>query len=204
VTTDAAVDPGFLQTALSRAGADSFNMITVDGDTSTNDTVLAMASGASGKTATQAELTAALTQVCESLAESMVRDGEGASHVAELHVRGVPTDEAAKTIARTISNSLLVKTAMCGQDANWGRWLAAAGRAGVPFDPTKAEIRIGGIAIVKAGEAVGAAAEQQAKAIMQQPRYVVELELGAGPGHARFFMCDLTHEYVNINADYRS
>lgn len=202
--TDVVTDWATLDQALESAVQASFNSISVDGDTSTNDTVLAMASGASGKTATQAELSAALTRVCESLAESMVRDGEGASHVAELHVRGVQSDEAAKNIARTISNSLLVKTAMCGQDANWGRWLAAAGRAGVPFDPTKAEIRIGGITIVKAGEAVGADAEKQAKAIMQQPRYVVELELGNGPGHARFFMCDLTHEYVNINADYRS
>jgi glutamate N-acetyltransferase/amino-acid N-acetyltransferase len=200
VVTDATA----LDQALEASVHASFNSISVDGDTSTNDTVLALASGASGKTASTAQLTQAMTQVCESLAESMVRDGEGSSHVAELWVRGVQTDDAARTIARTISNSLLVKTAMCGQDPNWGRWLAAAGRAGVPFDPAQAEIRIGGITIVKDGEAIGASAEQQVKALMKEPRYVVEMQLGQGPGQARFFMCDLTHEYVNVNADYRS
>ena len=202
--TDVITDATALDQALEAAVHASFNSISVDGDTSTNDTVLALASGASGKTASTAQLTQAMTQVCESLAESMVRDGEGTTHVAELWVRGVQTDDAARTIARTISNSLLVKTAMCGQDPNWGRWLAAAGRAGVPFDPAQAEIRIGGIAIVKNGEATGASAEQQVKTLMKEPRYVVEMQLGQGPGQARFFMCDLTHEYVNVNADYRS
>jgi glutamate N-acetyltransferase/amino-acid N-acetyltransferase len=202
--TDVVTEWSVLDKSLEAAVQASFNSISVDGDTSTNDTVLALASGASGNTATQAELTAAMTQVCESLAESMVRDGEGSTHVAELWVRGVANDDDAKLIARTIGNSLLVKTAMCGQDPNWGRWLAAAGRAGVSFNPSEAEIRIGGITIVKNGEAVGSDAESQVKAIMQQPRYVVDMQLGNGSGQTRFFMCDLTHEYVNINADYRS
>ena len=202
--TDVQADFDTLDMALQSAVDASFNSISVDGDTSTNDTVLALASGASGNTASLSELTKAMTQVCESLAEDMVRDGEGTSHVAELWVRGVETNDAARTIARTISNSLLVKTAMCGQDANWGRWLAAAGRAGVPFDPAEAEIRIGGVTVVKSGQAVGSEAEQQAKVHMQLPRYVVELQLGKGHGVARFLMCDLTHGYVNVNADYRS
>ena len=202
--TDVQADFDTLDQALQVATDASFNSISVDGDTSTNDTVLALASGASGKTASLSELTEAMTQVCNSLAEDMVRDGEGTSHVAELWVRGLSTNDAAKAIARTIGNSLLVKTAMCGQDANWGRWLAAAGRAGVPFDPAEAEIRIGGVTVARSGQAVGSEAEKAAKSHMQQPRYVVELQLGKGIGQARFLMCDLTHEYVNVNADYRS
>jgi glutamate N-acetyltransferase/amino-acid N-acetyltransferase len=202
--TDVVADSGDLEAALDRAIGASFNSMSVDGDTSTNDTVIAMASGASGRTPAAQELAAAFTQVCEQLAEAMVSDGEGSSHVAELWVRGLDTDEGAAKIARTVANSLLVKTAMCGQDPNWGRWLAAAGRAGVFFDPDRAEVRFGGIAVAKNGVAVGDAAEDAAKAVMQSPRYVVELRLGAGPGAARYFMCDLTHEYVNVNADYRS
>jgi glutamate N-acetyltransferase/amino-acid N-acetyltransferase len=202
--TDVVADAAMLDAALESATASSFNSISVDGDTSTNDTVIALASGASGQSATLAELTEAFTSVCEDLAEAMVRDGEGTSHVAVLWVRGLPNDESARTIARSVANSPLVKTAMCGMDPNWGRWLAAAGRAGVAFDERQAELRIGGVSVAKHGLAVGEAAENQAKSFMQMPRYVVELELGAGPGKARYFMCDLTHEYVNINADYRS
>ncbi len=202
--TDVQASFEVLDQALETAVDVSFNSVSVDGDTSTNDTVIALASGASGKSASLQELTQAMTQVCEQLAQAMVRDGEGTSHVAELWVRGVETHEGAKTIARTVANSLLVKTAMCGRDPNWGRWLAAAGRAGVAFDPTLAEVRFGGVAVAKAGLAVGQAAELEAKAVMRQPRYVVELQLGPGPGEARFVMCDLTHDYINVNADYRS
>jgi glutamate N-acetyltransferase/amino-acid N-acetyltransferase len=202
--TDLVADVGSLDSALEAAIATSFNALSVDGDTSTNDTVIAMASGASRQSATLFELTKGFRSVCEELAEAMVRDGEGTSHVAELWVRGLANDESARKIAREVANSLLVKTAMCGQDPNWGRWLAAAGRAGVPFDPGAAEVRIGGVSVAKAGVAVGEAAESEAQAFMKMPRYVVELELGTGPGRARYFMCDLTHEYVNVNADYRS
>jgi glutamate N-acetyltransferase / amino-acid N-acetyltransferase len=202
--TDVVADAPALDAALERAVATTFNSISVDGDTSTNDTVLAMASGASGKSPSGQELNEAFTKVCEELALAMVSDGEGTTHVAELFVRGLPSNENARTIARTIANSLLVKTAMCGQDPNWGRWLAAAGRAGVPIDPSVAEIRIGGVTIVKNGLAVGDEAEKQAQVFMRTPRYVVELQLGSGPGTARYFMSDLTHEYVNVNADYRS
>jgi len=202
--TDVAASAAALDAALEKAVSASFNAISVDGDTSTNDTVIAMASGASGRTPAAEELAQAFTKVCEELAEAMVSDGEGTSHVAELWVRGLATDESARTVARTIANSLLVKTAMCGQDPNWGRWLAAAGRAGVPFDPALAEIRVGGVTIVKNGLGVSDDAEKQAQAFMRAPRYVVELELGAGLGVARYFMCDLGHEYVNVNADYRS
>ncbi len=178
--------------------------MTVDGDTSTNDTVIALASGASGQSSSAEELAVAFTQVCDELAEAMVRDGEGTSHMAELWVRGLDNDDNARKIARSVANSLLVKTAMCGQDPNWGRWLAAAGRAGITFDPSLAEVRIGGVSVARHGMAVGEAAEKEAQAFMRTPRYVVELQLGNGPGKARYFMCDLTHEYVNVNADYRS
>jgi len=202
--TDVDVDASMLDQALELAVTWSFNATTVDGDTSTNDTVIALASAASGATATLAELSQAFTHVCDELAEAMVRDGEGTSHVAELWVRGLRDNAEAREVARAVANSLLVKTAMCGQDPNWGRWLAAAGRAGVEFDPSQAEVRFGGIAVAKAGQAVGEEAEKQAKEVMKAPRYVVELELGCGAGIARYFMCDLTHDYVNVNADYRS
>ena len=202
--TDVVADAKALDAALDTAVASSFNSMSVDGDTSTNDTVIAFASGASGQSPSGEELAAAFTQVCDELAEAMVRDGEGTSHVAELWVRGLANDASARQVARSVANSLLVKTAMCGQDPNWGRWLAAAGRAGIAFDPSVAEIRIGGVSVAKNGLAVGEAAEKAAQAFMRTPRYVVELLLGSGPGKARFFMCDLTHEYVNINADYRS
>ena len=202
--TDVVVEPGLLDAALDAAVATSFNALSVDGDTSTNSTVIAMASGATRQPATLAQLTQAFRAVCEELAEAMVRDGEGTSHVAELWVRGLASNEGARKIAREVANSLLVKTAMCGEDPNWGRWLAAAGRAGVPFDPAAAEVRIGGVSVAKAGIAVGETAESEAQAFMKKSRYVVELELGNGPGQARYFMCDLTHEYVNVNADYRS
>jgi glutamate N-acetyltransferase/amino-acid N-acetyltransferase len=202
--TDVLADAAMLDAALEAAIASSFNSMSVDGDTSTNDTVIALASGASGQSATLGELTQAFTSVCDELAEAMVRDGEGTSHVAELWVRGLPNDESARKVARCVANSLLVKTAMCGTDPNWGRWLAAAGRAGVAFDERQSVVRIGGVAVAQNGLAVGESAEKQAKSFMQLPRYVVELELGEGPGKARYFMCDLTHEYVNINADYRS
>lgn len=202
--TDVVADAGALDTALDKAVASSFNSMTVDGDTSTNDTVIALASGASGQSSSAEELAVAFTQVCDELAEAMVRDGEGTSHMAELWVRGLDNDDNARKMARSVANSLLVKTAMCGQDPNWGRWLAAAGRAGITFDPSLAEVRIGGVSVARHGMAVGEAAEKEAQAFMRTPRYVVELQLGNGPGKARYFMCDLTHEYVNVNADYRS
>ncbi len=202
--TDAIASARDLDLALGEAVEMSFNCASVDGDTSTNDTVLLLASGASGVKASVTELKEALIPVCEALAESMVKDGEGSQHVAELTVSGLRSDEDARAVARTIATSLLVKTAMFGQDPNWGRWLAAAGRAGVPFDPRAACFSVDGITIVKDGLAVGSTAEVEAKRHMTQPRYRMELVLGAGPGKARYFMTDLGHAYVDVNAGYRS
>ena len=134
----------------------------------------------------------------------MVADGEGAEHVAEIRVRGMRNHEDARSVARTVATSLLVKTALFGRDANWGRLLAAAGRAGVDLEPTRARIAIDGIVIVDGGLAVGGDAEQRATEILQRPSYVVELVLGDGPGQFSYLTSDLGHQYIDVNAGYRS
>ena len=204
IFTDAVLEQAVLARALTQASEVTFNACTVDGDTSTNDTVIAMASGSSGKSPSEAALTAALTKVCDALARSMVGDGEGAKHVAEIKVRGLSTRDDARTAAKTIANSPLVKTMMFGEDANWGRLLAAAGRAGVAFDPRRAAISIGGIGIVKDGMPIGAEAEKRANEVLKQPSYEIELTLGDGPGEFRYLTSDLGHGYVDVNAGYRS
>ena len=202
--TDAVVDRTVLERVLMLAVDDSFNAASVDGDTSTNDTVLALASGKSGVRPAEAELAEGLAAVCRELARAMVADGEGASHVAEIVVTGLADHAAAKAVARTIATSLLVKTALFGQDANWGRLLAAAGRAGVPFDPHRACIAVDHVQIVRGGVAVGAEAERQAAAILAGPSFTLAIELGDGPGRARYLTSDLGHTYVDVNAGYRS
>ncbi|MCC6901667.1 MAG: bifunctional glutamate N-acetyltransferase/amino-acid acetyltransferase ArgJ [Polyangiaceae bacterium] len=202
--TDARVEGAVLQGVLGLAVADTFNAASVDGDTSTNDTVIALASGKSGACPAEAELVAAFTQICAELARAMVADGEGASHVAEIVVTGLPDDDAARVVARTVATSLLVKTALFGNDANWGRLLAAAGRAGVRFDPRRARIWVGDVEIVKGGVAVGAEAEGRAAGILAGPSYTIGIELGDGPGRARYLTSDLGHSYVDVNAGYRS
>ncbi|HOU91333.1 MAG TPA: bifunctional glutamate N-acetyltransferase/amino-acid acetyltransferase ArgJ [Polyangiaceae bacterium] len=202
--TDAVVERAPLADALLAACDVTFNAATVDGDTSTNDTVLALASGASGDAPPAAALEAALTEVCAVLARSMVRDGEGAGHVAELTVRGLRTDAEARVVARTVATSLLVKTALFGQDSNWGRILAAAGRAGVRFDPGRAALAIGGVTILERGLPLGPEPEARASAAMRAETYAIELVLGDGPGQARYLTSDLGHGYVDVNAGYRS
>jgi len=204
VFTDAEVTQPALESALTQASEVTFNACSVDGDTSTNDTVIAMASGASGKKPSQAALTAAFTQVCDALARSMVADGEGAKHVAELRLRGLASREDARLVARTIATSMLVKTMMFGQDVNWGRLLAAAGRAGVAFDPRRAAIEVGGIRIVENGAPIGVEAELRANEVLKQATYVIDIELGDGPGEFRYLTSDLGHGYVDVNAGYRS
>jgi glutamate N-acetyltransferase/amino-acid N-acetyltransferase len=204
IFTDAVVEQVALARALTEASEVTFNACSVDGDTSTNDTVIAMASGASGKSPSEAALTAALTKVCDVLARSMVADGEGANHVAEIKVSGLGSRADAKTIAKTVATSMLVKTALFGEDVNWGRFLAAAGRAGVTFDPTLAGISVGGIVIVKDGAPVGADAEKQANEVLKRPSYSIELRLGNGPGEFAYLTSDLGHGYVDVNAGYRS
>ncbi len=202
--TDALFEPEPLGMALQIAADRTFNAISVDGDTSTNDSVIIMASGDSGVRVPAAVFAAGLIDVCGTLARSMVRDGEGAEHVIEIKVSGLPTELEARTVARTVATSLLVKTALFGRDANWGRLLAAAGRAGVAFDPDQARIAIAGVEIVNHGLAVGSVAEEEAQKRMSNEAFTVELSLGSGPGAFSYFTSDLGHGYVDVNASYRS
>lgn len=209
IATDAAVAPGLLARALREAVAGTFNAITVDGDTSTNDTVTVFANGASGAPSIRAESTAyrrflgALESVCRALALAIVADGEGAKRVIEIEVRGAPSDRAADAIARTIANSPLVKTALAGADPNWGRILAAAGRSGVSFDPALAEIRLAGMLVCRAGREYPFN-ERIAHRKMLASYVPVVLNLGAGRGRACVWTCDFTGDYVRINASYRT
>jgi len=202
--TDAKLAQPELDAALRTAADRTFNAVTVDGDTSTNDFVLALASGMSGGTPAPTVLEAALEKVCRELARSMVKDGEGAKHVVDVLVSGLPSEADAKAVARTVATSLLVKTALFGHDANWGRLLAAAGRAGVAFDPREASVSIAGVDIVRAGTTLGAEVEAEAQRRMAAEQYTIELRLGGGPGRFTYVTSDLGHAYVDVNAGYRS
>jgi glutamate N-acetyltransferase/amino-acid N-acetyltransferase len=203
--TDLAATPAQLTTALIPAVEASFNSITIDGDMSTNDTVLLLASGASGVEATP-ETTplfqAALNDICVQLAHDLVDDGEGVTHVVTLAITGAATDADAKTIAKTIATSPLCKTAWSSADPNWGRLLAAAGRAGVAFDPAHVTITIAGLPVFAHGIRDAAFDEPATHAAMSAREYTIHLDLGIAQGHASFITCDLTHDYVSINADY--
>ncbi|HMJ52036.1 MAG TPA: bifunctional glutamate N-acetyltransferase/amino-acid acetyltransferase ArgJ [Polyangiaceae bacterium] len=207
--TDAVADARALEAALGRVAEETFNRASVDGDTSTNDALIALASGRAGtETGHGAELAPQLEEamglVSERLARAMVADGEGAEHLVEIVVSGTTSHADALVIARTIATSPLVKTALYGQDPNWGRVLGAAGRAGVAFDPNRARIAIGGVVIVERGVGVGTEQEGKARLVMAEPSYTIEVVLGDGPGRARYLACDLGIGYVRCNASYRS
>jgi len=216
VMTDAAIAPGVLNRALREVVGRTFNSISVDGDTSTNDTLLVLANGASGARAIArpagadyATFLAALEQVCRSLALAIVADGEGASRVMEIEVRGAPHARAAAQVARTIAGSSLVKTAFAGADPNWGRILAAAGRAGVPFNPDRAEIWLGGMRTYgpfgRNRYSIALPMDERAAHRRLLAKYVpIVVDLHRGRGQARFWTCDFTKEYVDINASYRT
>jgi glutamate N-acetyltransferase/amino-acid N-acetyltransferase len=216
VVTDAAVEPAVLDVALRDVVSRTFNSITVDGDSSTNDTLLVLANAASGARkiteASGADYTkflAALEDVCKSLAIGIVEDGEGATHLVEIEVRGAPTDAAAKKVAETIGLSALVKTAIAGADPNWGRILAAAGRSGVPFNPDHAEIWLGGMKMYgpPKGESYSVALpldERAAHRRLLEKNVPIVVDLHNGSGVARVWTCDFTKEYVHINASYRT
>jgi glutamate N-acetyltransferase / amino-acid N-acetyltransferase len=209
LATDAAISPVLLSRALRGGVARTFNAITVDGDTSTNDTVTLLASGKSGaKKITSAsgdyrKFCAALENVCRSLALAIVEDGEGSQRVIEIEVRGAVSDLAADKIARTIANSPLVKTAFAGADPNWGRILAAAGRSGVPFEPSNVDILLAGICVCRRGRE-HPFNERVAHRKMLAKYVPVVVNLRAGRGAARVWTCDFTAEYVRINASYRT
>lgn len=203
VVTDAVASPELLAVCLERAVNLTFNTVSVDGDTSTNDTIIAMASGRSGVALNEDRLTQALIEIARPLARAMVQDGEGAEHLVDITVRGLKTIDECRAVARTIATSPLVKTAMAGKDANWGRLLAAAGRAGVHFDAAAVEVRVGGIALYRDG-APCPANDAAANAKMHEPAYEIELSLGSGTASFTYTTCDLGHNYIDVNAGYRS
>ncbi|WP_263365638.1 bifunctional glutamate N-acetyltransferase/amino-acid acetyltransferase ArgJ [Edaphobacter bradus] len=203
--TDAVATSEQLQSVLSPAVERSFNSISIDGDTSTNDTVLLLASGASGiklNERSQEAFTNALNLVCKSLAHQIVDDGEGVGHVVTLHITGARTPAEAKQIAKSIAHSPLCKTAWSSADPNWGRLLAAAGYSGVEFDPGKLTVHIGPQPVFEFGVRSPLFNEATAHAIMKQREYTITLNLGQGDAECQFVTCDLTEEYVRINADY--
>lgn len=203
IVTDAVAPAALLQKCLEGAVDRTFNAVSVDGDTSTNDTVLVLASGESGVELDEAQLTLALTSISRPLSRAMVQDGEGAEHVIDIRVTGLATDDEARAIARLIATSPLVKTAFAGKDANWGRLIAVAGRAGVSFDASRATISIAGEKLFEEGVPHP---ERDPKACekMKGPEYEVELVLGNGPGTFTYTTCDLGHAYIDVNAGYRS
>jgi glutamate N-acetyltransferase/amino-acid N-acetyltransferase len=204
ILTDAAVEPAILDGYLRQAIEVSFNRISVDGDTSTNDTVLLLASGAGGAAvgAGNAEFAAALTQVCTSLARQIVADGEGATHVVELRIEGAATDADALKIAKAIAHSPLVKTAWAGADPNWGRLIAAIGYSGAQIDPGRIDIWFGQLPVCRDGGRASEFDEAAAHAYIAQPEFSITIQLHQGRGACTFWTTDLTVEYIHINADY--
>jgi glutamate N-acetyltransferase/amino-acid N-acetyltransferase len=204
VLTDADVDQSALREVVPYAAETSFNAISVDGDTSTNDTLLLLANGASGVKVRGRDLDAfkgTVRGLCESLAREIVADGEGVTRVFEVMVRGAASDDDAKRAARTITTSNLVKTAIHGADPNWGRILAAAGRSGATVDAGRATVRIGEVVVFASG-APRAFDAEKVRGIFSQPQVWIEVELGLGSGKAHAWGTDLSAEYVRINADY--
>jgi glutamate N-acetyltransferase/amino-acid N-acetyltransferase len=211
IVTDAAVDAAFLQRLLSGASDDTFNCITVDSDTSTSDTVLAFATGKAGNAPLASfddpgadAFAAALRDVCRQLAHLVVRDGEGAQKFIEVRVTGAASDESARRIGLAVANSPLVKTAIAGEDANWGRVVMAVGKAGEPADRDKLSIGFGGTWAARDGQPLADYDEAPVAAHLKDREIDIEVDLGLGDGHATVWTCDLTHGYIAINADYRS
>jgi glutamate N-acetyltransferase/amino-acid N-acetyltransferase len=208
MTTDADVWPEVLQPALAAAAARTFNCTTVDGDTSTNDTLAILASGRSGvavrpNSPALRAFEAGLEQVCTELARALARDGEGATKLIEIQVRGARNAADARRVAMTIANSPLVKTAFFGNDPNWGRIMMAAGRAGVRFDPDRTALWIGDVQLVRQGEPLRFDIAA-AVAALKQPEILVTLELAEGASNACVWTCDFSYDYVRINAEYHT
>jgi len=204
VMTDAVASPAELRAALKKAISVSFNRVSVDGDTSTNDTVAVLANGASGFKPAARALESGLIEVLESLARQVARDGEGARKLVTIDVEGAASEREAETIARAIANSPLVKTAIAGSDPNWGRVLAAAGYAGVKFDPRKTDIFMQGIAVCRGGLAADFSEAELTRKLDESECLIRFVIRGGGKGRARFWTCDLTEEYIRINASYRT
>ncbi|MCX5778810.1 MAG: bifunctional glutamate N-acetyltransferase/amino-acid acetyltransferase ArgJ [Elusimicrobia bacterium] len=208
ILTDAALAPSFAQRALKAAVAPSFNCVSVDGDTSTNDTILLLANGAAGNTPISAgtlarAFSSALNAVCLDLAKMVARDGEGANHLVTVTVRNAATAASAKKIAATIATSPLVKTAVFGADANWGRVIAAVGRSGEKINPDTVDIYFDGLSVARNGAPVDFS-EKKAKKILQQKELTITVDVRSGTASATYYTCDLSLDYVKINANYRT
>jgi glutamate N-acetyltransferase/amino-acid N-acetyltransferase len=209
VATDANITPSLLQRTLRDVIARTFNAITIDGDTSTNDTLLVLANGAAGAptikpgSAAHRAFSKALEEVLESLALQIVADGEGAQRVIEIEVRGAKSEAGARRIAQTIATSPLVKTAFAGGDPNWGRIFAAAGRAGVKFDPNRVDIHMAGIPVLRRGQPLAFNERAASNRLLEKEVHVI-VNLHDGRASARYWTCDFTAEYVRINASYRT
>ena len=209
VITDAAIAPALLQKTLREVTSRTFNAISIDGDTSTNDTLLVLANGAAGAhsikfgSAAHRAFTHALEEVCRSLALQIVADGEGAQRVIEIEVRGAKSELAARRIAETIATSPLVKTAFAGGDPNWGRIFAAAGRSGVKFDPSLVDITMAGVPVLRRGRPLDFN-ERAASSRLLAKHVPIIVNMHAGDAIARYWTCDFTAEYVRINASYRT
>ncbi len=211
VTTDAKVEASVLQPLLKRAADKSFNMTTVDGDTSTNDSLFLFANGASGVAVETEEdkeaFAALLDDICIDMARRIASDGEGATHLMIVEARGLPTEQDARLVARSIAGSTLFKAAVFGRDANWGRIMAAAGYSGADVDPTKADCILksaaGEVVVMEAGFGTNFS-EELAKAVLTEHDITVIVDFHSGDGQATAFGCDLTYDYVKINGDYRS
>ncbi|MBH0203362.1 MAG: bifunctional glutamate N-acetyltransferase/amino-acid acetyltransferase ArgJ [Nitrospira sp.] len=210
LTTDAAIAPAALQQALRSATNQSFNCITVDGDTSTNDTVLCLANGLAKNRPIQQgtkpyrDFERLLTDAAQELALMICRDGEGVTKVVMIQVQGAGTTAAAKRVADTIATSNLVKTALFGEDANWGRIMAAIGRSGVAINPDNVTVRFDDIVMVRRGVGMGLEAEQKIAQVFKRKEFTVTVQLGQGQAHAHRWTTDLSYDYVRINASYRS
>jgi glutamate N-acetyltransferase/amino-acid N-acetyltransferase len=214
VFTDAPIGAPALQSLLARGVEDSFNAVTIDGDTSTSDTLLCFATGAAaargvprisrGSDPRLTGFRAALDRVLKDLAEQVARDGEGARKLVEVVVEGAVSKSSARRIAMSIANSPLVKTAIAGEDANWGRVVMAVGKAGEPADRDRLSIWFGGIRVAHKGMRDPAYDEAAVSAAMKKPVIALKVALGLGRGRDRVLTCDLTKEYVAINGDYRS
>lgn len=211
IFTDAAVDAAFLQQLLSTSNKTSFSCITVDSDTSTSDTVLAFATGKAGNTQLKSyedagadAFAAALNDICRQLAHLVVRDGEGAQKFIEINVSGATNDDSARRIGLAIANSPLVKTAIAGEDANWGRVVMAVGKAGEPANRDSLSISFGATQVAHNGLAVAGYDEAPVALHLKQNEIQIGVDLGIGAGRATVWTCDLTHGYISINADYRS
>jgi glutamate N-acetyltransferase/amino-acid N-acetyltransferase len=210
LTTDVVIDQKILQKTLRTVADQSFNCISVDGETSTNDTVLCLANGLAGNTRIRGSSSAhtqfqnLLHEVCHFLAMEICRDGEGATKIIKIEISGASSHKAAKQFAQTLATSPLIKTAIFGADPNWGRIIAALGRAGLPLHPHRIVIAFNGLPIVKDGKGLGPRIEGQIQKIMRRPSFTISVSLGTGTGSSTMWTTDLTYDYIKINASYRS